>query len=88
MPNATTKGEGGSCETVVLGTITLTKLFHLVATLDGCLGRLIVVIAAPDGDGDGDLFPLVGLERTSLERIPFILVGLDEIDCFLMSPRN
>lgn len=84
MPNATATGE--SSETLVLGTITLTELFHFVAALDGGLGRLIV--AASDGDCNGDLFPLVGLERTSHEGIPFLLVCLDEIDCFLMGPWN
>lgn len=59
-----------------------------MAALNGGLGRLVVVVAAAGGDDDGDLFPLVGSELTSLEGVPFLLVGLDEADGFLMRPWN
>lgn len=64
----------------------LAELLELVAALDGGFGGFVV--AAAGGDGDGDFFPLVGLELTALEEVPFFLVGLDEIDCLWVGPRQ
>lgn len=67
---------------------TLAELLHLVTTLDGGFRWIEVAVAATGGDGDGDFLPLVGLQLASFERVPFVLVGVDEMDGLLVSPWN
>lgn len=55
-----------------------------MAALGGGFGGDIVATAG--GDGRGNFLPLVSFELAFFERVPFILVGLDEADGFLVSP--
>lgn len=71
-----------------LGAETLAELLHLVATLGGCFRWIEVAVAATGGDSDGDFLPLAGLQLASFERVPFLLVGVDEVDGLLVRPWN
>lgn len=59
-----------------------------MAALDRRLGRVRVIVAASGGDCDGDFLPLTGLERASLQGVPFVLVRLNEVNSLLMSPGH
>lgn len=59
-----------------------------MAALDGRFCRVRIIVAASGGDGNRDFLPLIGLERPSLEGVPFILVSLYEVDSLLMSPGD
>lgn len=77
---------GAGIGSLLLGPVALSELLDLVAALDG--GLVGVVVAAAGGDGDGDLLPLGGPERAPLEGVPTLLVGLDQVDCFLVRPEG
>lgn len=70
------------------GSVTLAEFFHFVTTLEGGFGRVVVVVAATSGDDNGDFFPLTAAEWAPFERVPFFLIGCDEINCFLVGPRD
>lgn len=79
---------GADGETVFLGAKTLAELLHLVAALNGRFRGIEVAVAAAGGDSDSDFLPLAGLQLTSFESVPFLLVSLDKIDGLLVRPWN
>lgn len=61
-----------------LGAVSLLpEVFNVMAALSGGLG----------GHGDCNFLPLVSLQLSLLERVPFFLVGLNETNGLLESPR-
>lgn len=68
-----------------LGAVSLPEFFDLMAALSGGFGGLIV--ATTSGHGDGNFLPLISLQLALLEGVPFFLVGLNETNGFVVSPR-
>lgn len=81
------EGPGGgaaSDEALHLSAVAFAELFYFVAALGGGFGGAVVV--GEGSDGDGDFFPLGSFELAALERVPFLLVSLDEVRGLLVGP--
>lgn len=80
---------GRASKPLLFGSEALAELLHLVAALDGGFsGVMGEFVAAAGSDGEGNLVPLIGFELAAFEGVPFLLVSLDEVDGFQVSPGD
>lgn len=84
--HAAEEGPGRGGGAMAVGAVALSKLFDFVAALGGSLGGWIA--AGAGSNRSGNFFPLVGLELATVEGVPFLLVGIDEVDGLLVGPRG
>lgn len=68
----------------LLGAVAFAELFDLVAALRGGFGG--GGEAAAGGDLGGDFLPLGSFELATVEGVPFVLVGGDEVEGLLVGP--